>query len=164
MTYVSAPFSSILGEDVVSATNTSSQSVTVTRAVVAGSEIEYTPESSATHVLYQCAFQWVDQPDANTHFYLSLMEKTNANDAWSYVADRSWGVAIVDSSSACSFENVEILLPTWTGSKYLALYIRSHLSSTECQLMQLKMDSSGYDTGNENYVNTLTSCTSLKSS
>tara|TARA_Y100000385_G_C13065290_1_gene626382 strand:- start:703 stop:1197 length:495 start_codon:yes stop_codon:yes gene_type:complete len=164
MTYLNESYNPILDEKIVSTVNTAAQTVTVTRAIVNGSQIEYTPSGPSTHVLYQCSFQWINEPDDNTHFYVSLVEKNNIGDAWSYVANRSWGVAIVDSSAACSFENVEILLPTWSGSKYLALYIRAHLSSTEGKLHQLKMDSSGYDTGNENFVSTLTTCESLKSS
>jgi len=164
MTYLKESSGSILDEQITSTTNSVAQTVTVSRAVINGSQTQYTPDATATHVLYQCSFQWINAPDVNTHFYVSLMEKVNAGDAWSYIANRSWAISVVDSASACSFENIEVLLPTWSGSKYLALYVRSHLSSTECKLHQLKMDSSGFDVGNENFVTTFTTCTSLRSS
>ena len=164
MTYLKESSEAILDEQVTSTTNSAAQTVTVSRTVINGSQVQYTPDVNATHVLYQCSFQWINEPGVNTHFYVSLMEKVNEVDAWSYIANRSWGIAVIDSASACSFENVEVLLPTWSGSKYLALYVRSHLSSTECKLHQLKMDASGFNSGNENFVSTFTTCTSLRSS
>lgn len=153
----------MIDESVAVTTHTSAQSVSTTRAVVVGSEIQYTPDPSATHVLYQCSFQWSNQPDDNTHLYLSLMEKTNVNDPWSYVSNRSFAISCVDSSQACSFENIEILVSAWSGSKYLSLYVRSALSSTEGRLHQLKMDDGSFNAGTEGYVNTVVSCTSLRS-
>ncbi len=160
MTYIPTP---IIDESVITTTHSSAQSVSTTRAVISGSEIQYTPDPSATHVLYQCSFQWTNQPDANTHFYLSLMEKTNAGDPWIYVTDKSFAISFLDSSNACSFENIEILIPTWSGSKYLSLYIRSALSTQEGRLHQLKMDDASFDAGTEGYVQTSVSCTSLRS-
>ena len=153
----------IIDESVTITTHSSAQTVSTTRAVITGSEIQYTPDSTATHVLYQCSFQWTNQPDTNTHFFISLMEKTNAGDAWSYVANKSFAISVIDSAQACSYENIEILIPTWSGSKYLSLYIRSALSTTEGRLHQLKMDDGTFDAGTEGYVNTSVSGTSLRS-
>jgi len=153
----------LLDESTSTSTNTSAQTVSTTRAIIAGSEIQYTPDTNATHVLYQCAFQFANLPDVNTHFFISVVEKVNAGDPWSYITDRSFAISFLDSSQACGFENIEVLLDTWSGSKYLALYIRSSVSSTEGRLHQLKMDASGFNTGNENFVDTLVSATSLKS-
>ena len=164
MTYISDESTPpIIDESVVRTTHSSAQTVSTTRAVITGSEIQYTPDSTATHVLYQCSFQWANQPDVNTHFFISLMEKANAGDAWSYVANKSFAISVLDSAQACSFENIEILVPTWSGSKYLSLYIRSALSSTEGRLHQLKMDDGSFDSGSEGYVSTSVSCTSLRS-
>ena len=164
MTYIyNEQSNSIIQESVLTTTNSSSQVISTTRQIINGSQIQYTPDASATHVLYQCSFQWTNQPDANTHFYISLVEKTNISDSWSYIANKSFAISINDSASACSFENIELLIPTWSGSKYLGLYIRSHLSSTEGRLHQLKMDDTNFNTGNENFINTFTTCTSIKS-
>mgnify|MGYP001194667660 CR=1 FL=1 len=163
MTFINNASSNILDETTLTTTHTSAQSVSTTRAIITGSDIQYTPTANSTHVLYQCAFQYISNPDADTHLFVSLVNKTNIGDAWSYVADKSFAISVVDSAQSCSFENIEILVPTWSGSKYLALYIRSALSSTETSLHQLKMDDSGYNTGNENFVDTLTSCSSLRS-
>lgn len=161
MTYIPKP--PFLDESSISTTHTSAQSVGVTRAVISGSEIEYTPDPEATHVLYEFAFQWANEPDANTHLYISLMEKATASDPWTYVTNKSFAIACMDSSNACSFENVEILLPAWSGSKYLSLYIRSALSTTEGRLHQLKMDDGSFNAGTEGYVNTFLQVTSLRS-
>ena len=91
------------------------------------------------------------------------MQKTNAGDAWSYVANKSFAISFMDGSQACSYENNEILVPTRSGSRYLRLYIRSALSSTEGRLHQLKMDDGSFDSGNESYTNTFVSATSLRS-
>lgn len=164
MTYISDDASPpIIHESAVSTTNSAAQTVTTTRAVVNGSEIQYTPDAQATHVLYQCSFQWKNEPDTDTHFYVSLVEKTNVGDAWSYVTDRSFAISIIDGAQACSYENIEILVPTWSGAKYLALYIRAALSSTEGSLHQLKMDDGSFNTGGESFTDTLVSATSLAS-
>ena len=164
MTYISDEYSpAIIDESTITTTHSSAQGVSTTRAIITGSEIQYTPTSSSTHVLYQCTFQWTNRPDVNTHLYISLMEKSNVNDPWSYVTNKSFAISFLDSSQACSFENVEILIPTWSGSKYLGLYIRSSSSSTEGTLHQLKMGDSSFGTGSESYVSTFVSATSLRS-
>ena len=164
MTYIyNEQSNSIIDESVLVTTNSSSQVISTTRQIINGSQIQYTPNASATHVLYQCSFQWTNQPDANTHFYISLVEKNSISDSWSYVANKSFAISINDSGNACSFENIELLIPTWSGAKYLGLYTRSYLSSTEGRLHQLKMDDTNFNTDNENFVNTFTTCTSIKS-
>ena len=97
------------------------------------------------------------------NFSYHLCKKTNAGDAWSYVANKSFAISFMDGSQACSYENIEILVPTWSGSRYLSLYIRSALSSTEGRLHQLKMDDGSFASGNESYTNTFVSATSLRS-
>lgn len=166
MTFQPAGFfdEEILEEKSVSTTISSAQSVSSTRAVLNGSEIQYEPHDDATHVLYRCSFQWINNPDVNTHMYLALMEKTNVGDPWSYIADRQWSTSALKSIEYCSYENIEILLPAWSGSKYLCIYVRTSTSSTECELNQLKLDGTSYDTGSEGYVDVHVSCTSLKGS
>ena len=90
MTYQPPGFfdTAILEEKSVKTTIAAAQSASYTRAVLNGSEIEYEPHDDATHVLYRCSFQWINEPDANTHMYLALMDKTLAGDPWAYVTDR----------------------------------------------------------------------------
>lgn len=166
MTYQPAGFfdTAILEEKSVKTTISAAQSASFTRAVLNGSEIEYEPHDDATHVLYRCSFQWINEPDANTHMYLALMEKTLAGDPWTYVTDRQWSASALKNIEYCSYETIEILLPTWTGSKFLSIYVRTSTSATECKLNQLKLDGTSYDTGSEGYVDVSVSCTSMRSS
>jgi hypothetical protein len=149
-------------EKSVKTTISTAQSVSFTRAVLSGSEIQYEPKAGSTHVLFRCSFQWINEPDANSHIYLALMEKTLAGDPWAYVADRKWSISALKSIEYCSYETIEILLPAWSGSKFLAIYVRSSTSATECKLNQLKLDGTSYDTGSEGYVDVSVSCTSVK--
>lgn len=164
MTFLSAGFyNDVILEEKSSRTSISSaQDVSSTRLVLNGSEIQYTPHDDATHVLYRCSFQWTNKPDADTHMYLSLMEKVNAGDAWAYIPDRKWSIAALKNIEYCSYETIEILLPAWVGSKYLCIYVRTSTSATECRLHQLKLDGSSYDTDTEGFVDVSVSCTSMK--
>jgi hypothetical protein len=166
MTYQPAGFfdTAILEEKSVKTTISAAQSASFTRAVLNGSEIEYEPHEDATHVLYRCSFQWINVPDNNTHIYLALMDKTLAGDPWAYVTDRQWSTSALKNIQYCSYETIEILLPTWSGSKFLSIYVRTSTSATECTLNQLKLDGTSYDTGSEGYVDVSVSCTSMRSS
>ena len=116
-------------------TTASKTTYSITEAFVVGSNVDYTPTSTSNFVeyRYQCLVNY--SPDANDLLQFSLLyDDTVSYDPTTQLsnftaltgANSAWGGNV---NSQAGLLNLRFTLPTWSGTRRLALSCRAYASS-----------------------------------
>ena len=107
-----------------------------TAVILSGSEITYTPDTSASKVVYEIMFY---SEIINDNGFISLELQHYVSNTWSEInAKFNKNMGIGGSSQKMRYCNTyRYVLPTWTGSRQLRIAMGSHATGRQIDFHQL---------------------------
>lgn len=115
-------------------TNVNELVISNSYAELTGTEISYTPDSNATHVVYEYRVMAHNDPDVNnTNAFVELQE--NISGTWTSLFENGTvGYQVYEMHTYARYQNIwqgRFVMPAYTGSKSFRLGCYT-ASSTEC--------------------------------